>query len=124
MSAILTVPTHQLLQLWGELVEAYHGVHGFGGHVAEIYAYRLMPYTPICHSDVLLHDSKLFRDAERDTQMKTGAAFVQLCSYFREVYRCTILLDEQPMLEWWDACVSAGGFAHLVHVTVKPAAQE
>lgn len=59
MNAILTVSTHQLMQIWGELVEACHGVHGFGGHVAEIYAYRLTPYTPTCHGEGLLEDSAL-----------------------------------------------------------------
>lgn len=120
MSVILTVPTHQLLQLWGELVEAYHGVHGYGGHVAEIYAYRLMPYTPTCHSGALREDSDTYREATRDVQMKAGAAFVQLCSYFTEHYPATILLDDLSLLEWWDRCVSAGGFAHRVHAHVQP----
>ena len=121
MNAILTVSTHQLMQIWGELVEAYHGVHGFGEHVAEIYAYRLTPYTPTCHGEGLLEGSALCRDAECEVQMKAGASFVQLCSYFTEVYPSRILLDGMLIPDWWNACVSAGGFAHRVHVTVEPA---
>lgn len=34
--------------LWGELVEALHGKNGFGGHTAELYAYRFgRRYVPI-----------------------------------------------------------------------------
>lgn len=29
-SALLTIPTLELLKLWGELVECYHGIHGYG----------------------------------------------------------------------------------------------
>lgn len=35
------------LSLWSDLDDAYHGVNGFGGHVAEIYSYRLLEPLPI-----------------------------------------------------------------------------
>lgn len=37
----------QALSLWSDLDDAYYGKSGFGGEVAEIYAYRLMPYAPM-----------------------------------------------------------------------------
>lgn len=40
MSALLHIPTRELLALWTELVEARYGRNRFGGHVAELYAYR------------------------------------------------------------------------------------
>ena len=36
----------QALGLWGDLVEAYHGVNPYGGDVAELYLYRFMRDCP------------------------------------------------------------------------------
>jgi len=36
----------QALEIYEELLEAYQGTNGFGGNVAEIYAYRLSPEDP------------------------------------------------------------------------------
>lgn len=37
---------HQILDVWGDLVAAYHGVNGYGSDTAEIYAYRMLPDCP------------------------------------------------------------------------------
>ena len=50
---LLTVNPLEMMHLWGELVECYHGVNGYGSDTAEIYAYRLMPYSPLVHSTAL-----------------------------------------------------------------------
>ena len=36
----------QAIGIWDDLVEAYHGVNGFGGNTAEIYGYRLSERCP------------------------------------------------------------------------------
>lgn len=41
-----SVSVNAIVGIWTELDDAYHGRHGFGGSVAEIYAYRLMPRDP------------------------------------------------------------------------------
>ncbi len=38
-----SMPLDEMLGVWGELVEAMHGVNGFGGTDAELYAYRFSP---------------------------------------------------------------------------------
>ena len=40
----------QALSVWTDLELALAGRHGFGGHTAEIYLYRLMPYDPAAHT--------------------------------------------------------------------------
>lgn len=40
----ISVP--QALDVYDELVKAYHGRNGYGGNVAEIYCYRLVPSNP------------------------------------------------------------------------------
>jgi hypothetical protein len=40
------VPIDNLLDVWWELETAHEGQNGFSGHVAEIYAYRLLPSGP------------------------------------------------------------------------------
>ena len=40
----------QALCVWTDLELALAGRHGFGGHTAEIYLYRLMPYDPAAHT--------------------------------------------------------------------------
>ena len=65
MTMLIRVPPLELATLWGELVEAYHGVNGFGGNTAEIYAYRfrIAPLRPLemsheeqCLTGHALHD--------------------------------------------------------------------
>jgi len=40
------ISMNQALGIWSELWQAYYGNNGFGGDTAEIYAYRIMPYSP------------------------------------------------------------------------------
>lgn len=44
---IATAPLAGLLDVWGQLTEAMHGVHGFGGDTAEVYVYLLLPWAPL-----------------------------------------------------------------------------
>jgi len=37
---LIEIDTLELMELWAELNEAYHGINGFGSDTAEIYAYR------------------------------------------------------------------------------------
>lgn len=51
----------QALTLYGELVDAYHGRHNYGGHVVEINGYRLMPRI----SDKIKLDDKVFMERSK-----------------------------------------------------------
>jgi hypothetical protein len=103
--AIVSVSVGELLRIWSELVEAYHGVNAYGGHVAQIYAYRLMPSYSTC-------------DTERQGRTQAGAALFEICSFFMETYVCTLTVEKRLLLDWWAQCDSAGGFAHRVDIEI------
>lgn len=46
-AALLSVSTSQALDLWSELHQALFGDNAYGGDVAEIYLFRLMPASPL-----------------------------------------------------------------------------
>ena len=43
---MLNLTTNQLLNLWGQLTQAYDGVNSYGRDVAEIYLFECMVYCP------------------------------------------------------------------------------
>jgi hypothetical protein len=90
------------LSLWTELVEAYHGINGFGGDTAEIYAYTLMPfsYAP---------------DAFAEGQQAGLRRLIAICQEFERLMICKLLLDGFSLAEWQ---VNAFAFKHRVHIKV------
>jgi hypothetical protein len=107
---LIEVPIVQLLWIWGELVESYHGINGFGGNTAEIYAYRLQGYSPMAHT----HKNQR-QIADKANQ--AASAIVALCEEFQRAHECTILLDGQG-LNAWLTTHRHGEFDHRVHVQV------
>lgn len=103
MSALLTVTTLELMRLWGELVEAYHGVHGYGSTVAEVYAYRLMPYTPTAHMEggEAFRATEMHQEAVSQVQRNAGMALKELCEQFAESYECEVAIDGRTPQMWW-----------------------
>jgi hypothetical protein len=45
--SVIEASIPQILSVWTELEDARLGVHGFGSSTAEIYAYRLLPHSPL-----------------------------------------------------------------------------
>lgn len=78
---LLEVSPLELMKLWGELVEAYHGVNGFGGDTAELYAYRFLPYVSSAES------------AENENYFKARHKLNALLEMFCVAYRCSVLVD-------------------------------
>lgn len=106
------------LKVWSELAFAYVGKNGYGSDTAEIYAYHLMPYSPL-----LLHDS-----TRSDAQMEMGAIahrrMVELCTAFSRVMDCNLEFEPSKYtpglsLEEW-ASFEGCPFTHRVHVRVIP----
>jgi hypothetical protein len=46
-ASLLSVSTSQALDLWSELHQAHAGDNRYGGDVAEIYLFRLLPASPL-----------------------------------------------------------------------------
>lgn len=113
--SLLSVPTMELLKLWGELVEAFHGVNGFGGHVAEIYAYRFNRDDPRRRDSA--HGSDLHREAEREAWHEARELLHDLLSTFERVMHADCEVDGVNRWDWWQ---NSDGFGHRVHVKVTP----
>jgi hypothetical protein len=73
----------QAMDVWGDLVEAYHGVNGYGGNVAEVYCYRLQPHNPTADQ---VSDSTLCRDAARLRALNANRSLHSLIVLFLETY--------------------------------------
>lgn len=111
MSHLLSVPTRELLNLWADLVLAYHGKNGFGGNTAEIYAHRFHVGSPMIE---LNRSNPLDAIAERNQLAKNS--LVELLLMFGEQWNCGIAVDGMG-LDFWSA--SPDVFDHRVHVEVS-----
>ncbi len=92
---MIHAPISGLLHVWGELVLALHGVNGFGGNVAEIYAYQLTAMDPT-------HDHDLRKwTPDSGTPMPVNLQPVrsmqQLLLLFRDTYDCNVVVDGFPL---------------------------
>lgn len=117
---LIEVSLIELLKLWGELVEAYHGVNGFGGSVAEIYAYRFQRYSPLAHGPPI---NRRPSDELRDIHLRAGNALVELIEEFCNQYNCQATVDGLEVSAWCRQ-LNAGAFEfdHRAHVAVAKAA--
>lgn len=111
-NALMTVSPLALIAVWGELVEAYHGVNKFGGVAAEIYAYVVMPYSPMAHT----HG----REREKVLVAKRAAnAFCAIVEEFCDQYECEAQVDGMSLDKWWYRMSrSEVGFDHRCHVKI------
>lgn len=75
---LLEISPLDLMALWGELVEAYHGVNGFGGDTAELYAYRFLSHVS---------------SAENEDYFKARHKLNALLELFCMAYKCSALVD-------------------------------
>jgi len=104
------VSLDQLLGIWGELVSAYCGQNRYGGHVAELYAYRLMAFDPRI---VLENIAKQVRAQQAQEAQRSLVAIVRR---FEREWECRCQLDGVWVDEWERTTV----YDHRVHVEVVP----
>ena len=108
-------PLLELLKLWGELVEAYHGKNGYGGRTAELYAYRFCPDDPRRRGSELHTEAR--KQADKEAAWIARNSLYDLCKLFAAVYDDAILrIDGREPFDWFQH-VDAG-FNHRVRVKV------
>ena len=126
---MIDLPTTELLRLWADLVEAYHGVNWYGGHTAEIYFYRLARYDPSAlNADASWRSTVTGGEAHREWKEAAYANLFEVLSMFAKQYRAEIVVDE--------GLVASGDFAaaeawrtrprdntHRWHVKVWPTSE-
>lgn len=109
-AGLLRAPLAGMLDVWGELVEAYCGCNGFGSDTAEVYAYHLMPDDPRRR----LGAPDGARDAEEEAARLASAAFHALLGTFADRYDCTVEIDGRP----WAVDAPPATTGHRWHVRV------
>lgn len=91
MAELLTCSLPQALEVWADLEDALRGEHGFGGHVAEIYAYRLVGHSP--SFAVLPLNSEAGQEAAREFALQASTAMTALLHAFIDRRRCLVRVD-------------------------------
>jgi len=118
---MLNLSTLDLLGLWSDLCDAYHGRNGFGGDTAEIYAYRCGRPSPASSST-----GPLGRQVKREDAERAAASLVAVCQLFEREHSCEVLLDtgaprtgpDDPS-SWRRAGPWFDAFDHRVQVRVR-----
>lgn len=86
---MLNLSINQLLHVWGELVRAHDGQNTFGGNMAEIYAWMLMPCSPMAE-----------RGNEKAMAQRKARAWQSLRAMlekFAEDFGCEVRVNEVRM---------------------------
>lgn len=97
---------NQALSIWSDLDDAYHGKNGFGGDTAEIYMYRLMPYSPSV--------TRALTDA-RDVVRAANKSLFYLLAHFRDARGVEVWVNDAPLGAWLMTATND----HRVHVRIK-----
>ena len=117
-TAILNIPLGEVLNLWKDFTEAYHGVHGYGGHVAEIYAYRLCRDDPTRRLDgKCVMKEKSNQEAYDDAKL----ALIVLLQLFAKNMQAFIMVNGKTLAKWHEGNEP---FDHRVHVEILPKGDE
>ena len=97
----------QLLSIWSDLEAAYHRHNGFGTDTAEIYLYRLMPWSP---SGFTTPSSR----CEMNSQ--ASLALIAVLEHFIATHEANVFINGVALRN----IIAAGGkvWEHSVHVLV------
>ena len=111
---ILTCSIIEAMKMWGELLECYHGINGYGSTVAEIYSYRLEQYTPTVHNskgnDVFKRELEVTKDA--------AMSLYSIIEKFCENYECTAMVEGMELSSWKEEIEKGNNLMHRYHVEI------
>ena len=115
MRGLEQIPLNQLLTLWGELVEAMHGVNHYGGDTAELYAYRFGIDLPATQLGGEIGDEAV---ADRDHQR--AESLYALLKLFEESYEVRVeVLTYRDCGRRIGPWLARDRFVHRAHVRVR-----
>ncbi len=111
------ISIEQALDIYDDLIAAKDGNHGFGGTVAEIYVFRLMPYSPIYN----MHpEGKIYDEENRMLEKKAAEDFHTLCYIFSKKHNVEISINDVELHDWINKIrTNELRFYHRVHVEVE-----
>lgn len=117
-TALLGIDLLTILDVWAALTECRHGVNGFGGDTAEIYAYTLQKYDPLAHG----HTANRIAQDEELQRLGIGAAraLATLLDLFCTQHECSFDIDGLYYKDWLHR-VETGDilFHHRAHVRYR-----
>ena len=105
--SLASISMKNALHLWSELEAAYFGINKYGGNVAEIYAYRLIPNHPSYGANKEL-------DAELD--LERASALHSILTEFNKHRGCLIKINDRTLGNW----LITEEFGHRAHISVQP----
>lgn len=100
----------QLVRLWTELMQCYYNDNRYGGRVAEIYAYTLLPANPLAETGV---ETELSKRRELELAREAGRALLEVCQLFEDENEVLIEVEGDVLPIW-----NGRPFNHRVHVRV------
>jgi hypothetical protein len=117
---MINVSLLELLKIWGELVECYHGLNDFGGDTVELYAYRFQPYSPLGHSEAKqLVDSSLKLDTLAEIERRGAVSLFNIVRELCKQFECSAEIDGIPSNDWmWEIQDRKRVFDHRAHVSI------
>jgi uncharacterized protein YlbG (UPF0298 family) len=108
------------MNLWGELVECYHGVNGYGGITAEIYSYRFSRYDPYIHQGIDIfkdkQPSEMYIQRTGEQHIHAANALVELVQLFCDAHDVEAMIDNMTPKKWLKEV--GEGFSHRAHVRI------
>lgn len=116
---MLSCSIDAMLDLWIDFFLARQGEHGYGGHVAEIYAYRLEPYNPRLHHRDLFAGTVDNLDKRVHYSCVAGS-LVALLNEFCRKWDCSAKIDGLEMNHWHESRGVLGEFDWRCHVEILP----
>lgn len=106
----------QALSLWSDLETARLGKNGFGRDTAEIYLYRLMPYSPLLDVSKIDEPDSLTGAETRDAFIRANASLRHLLEHFGRTYEkeIRVLVEGREFGPW----LARELYTHRVHVRI------
>lgn len=89
------VSMNQALSIWSDLWQAYYGNNAYGSDTAEIYAYRVMPYSPTFNMS-----GETFQESNDELRINAVNSLVALCKKFAKENDCVIEINRFPLDKW------------------------
>jgi len=114
----------QALSVWSDLEAALRGEHGYGGHVAEIYVYRLMPRSPAVDRWESGDRGSTWTEAAMEAFARANEDLRDLCVHFEETRGAEISVEcaaeGEAHMHRVGQWLKTHGEGHRWHVRVEP----
>ncbi len=99
--SLFSMSVPQVLDLWSELEQAYHGTNRYRQNAAEIWAHNLMPNSPTYHERFAsVAQSDAFKSEIETVESSAMSALYELLTRFARNRNADILINGRPLGKW------------------------